>query len=238
MSNNFPNRAAATAVVDTFISNIRTNVKIDADKFGDGNNYVIGYLSGFLKAVAEENPEVMSRLSDHADLIKLQIESKQRAQIAAAEDAVDARFASQMVVNMNVVMKGRVKNRDHIMPYIGSLMKELKIHRFKRDLNVKFVRRLDDGCVGECFYDDEDIHIKIATNGTTFLQQMITLAHEMVHARQYLRKELGYNNTGGWAWKQRNAENYQYMNQPWEKEAYRLEKDMFAKCFPFEKPLK
>lgn len=94
MSKNFPNRAAATAVVDTFISNIRTNVKIDADKFGDGNNYVIGYLSGFLKAVAEENPEVMSRLSDHADLIKLQIESKQRAQIAAAEDVVDARFIS------------------------------------------------------------------------------------------------------------------------------------------------
>lgn len=93
MSKNFPNRAAATAVVDTFISNIRTNVKID-DVYGDGNNYVVGYLSGFLKAIAEENPEVMSRLSDHADLIKLQIESKQRAQIAAAEDAVDARFAS------------------------------------------------------------------------------------------------------------------------------------------------
>ena len=93
MSNNFPNRDAATAVVDTFISNIRTNVKID-DVYGDGNNYVVGYLSGFLKAIAEENPEVMSRLSDHADLIKLQIESKQRAQIASAEEAVDARFAS------------------------------------------------------------------------------------------------------------------------------------------------
>jgi hypothetical protein len=94
MSNNFPNRDAATAVVDTFISNIRTNVKIDADKFGDDNNYIIGYLSGFLKAVAEENPEVMERVIDHADMIKLQIEAKRRAKIASAEEAVDARFAS------------------------------------------------------------------------------------------------------------------------------------------------
>lgn len=141
---------------------------------------------------------------------------------------------------MVVYIEGHVKNRDHIMPYVGNLLNELKINRFNRIMTIKFKKELDEGCVGECWYDDDDgdLTLTLATKHTTFLQQMITLAHEMVHAKQYLRKELGYNKSGGWAWKKRNAEGYQYLNQPWEKEAYRLEKVLFAECFPFEKPLK
>lgn len=139
---------------------------------------------------------------------------------------------------MLVNIKGRVKNRDSVMLYVESLIKELKINRFQRVLTVKFQRVLPYGCIGECWYDDDDLTLTIATQPTTFLQQMITLAHEMVHARQYLRNELGYTKNGGWAWKKRSADGYQYENQPWEKEAYKLEKVLFAECFPFELPLK
>lgn len=84
MSNN-PNRDTAKVVVRTFISNIRTNAKID-DASSDGNNFVIGYLTGFLQSIAESDPEVMETISAHADLIRLQIETKQAA--AATEETV------------------------------------------------------------------------------------------------------------------------------------------------------
>ena len=61
---------------------------------------------------------------------------------------------------------------------------------------------------------------------------MQALAHEMVHARQFLRGQLTAE--GGFAWKGRKADGYDYMNQPWEKEAYRLERELFLDCFPFD----
>jgi hypothetical protein len=67
----------------------------------------------------------------------------------------------------------------------------------------------------------------------TFLEQMQTLAHELVHVKQYFRKELTYANTGEFCWKKRNAGGYKYENQPWEKEAFRMEKELFLECFPF-----
>ena len=53
---------------------------------------------------------------------------------------------------------------------------------------------------------------------------MQTLAHEMVHAKQYLRGELN-----GWtnSWKGRKPRNYKYENAPWEKEAYKLEMKLY-----------
>ena len=55
---------------------------------------------------------------------------------------------------------------------------------------------------------------------------MQTLAHELVHAKQYLRGELcGYSMRR----KGRKPRNYKYENAPWEKEAYRLEEELFNK---------
>ena len=55
---------------------------------------------------------------------------------------------------------------------------------------------------------------------------MQTLAHEMVHAKQFLRKELDGN-----LWKKRNYDNVKYDDQPWEKEANRLEERLYKRCF-------
>jgi hypothetical protein len=57
---------------------------------------------------------------------------------------------------------------------------------------------------------------------------MQTLAHEMVHAKQYIRGELnGYNQS----WKGRKPRNYKYENAPWEKEAYGREEELYQKCW-------
>jgi hypothetical protein len=60
---------------------------------------------------------------------------------------------------------------------------------------------------------------------------MQTLAHEMVHAKQYLRGELcGYS----MSWKGKKPRNYKYENAPWEREAYKLEAELYSKCWPID----
>jgi hypothetical protein len=132
---------------------------------------------------------------------------------------------------------GRHKNKAVVEWYCYSLAKELKIHRLGRELNIRFTsKELEDGAQGLALGDKNEVTLTIATKEYTFLEQMMTLAHEFVHAKQYFRKEL--TSEGGFAWKGRSADNFQYDNQPWEREAFRLEKELFLSCFPFDKELK
>ena len=132
---------------------------------------------------------------------------------------------------------GRHKNKEIVEWYCYSLVKALKIHRLGRELNIRFTAKaLESEAQGLAVGDKNEVTISIATKEYTFLEQMMTLAHEMVHAKQFFRKELTCE--GGFAWKGRSADNYQYDNQPWEKEAFRLEKELFLSCFPFDQELK
>ncbi len=57
---------------------------------------------------------------------------------------------------------------------------------------------------------------------------MRTIAHEMVHCKQYFRYELN-----GWSgsWKGTKPRNYKYDNAPWEREAYKREDELYEKCY-------
>ena len=61
----------------------------------------------------------------------------------------------------------------------------------------------------------------------SFDQILIWLAHEMVHLKQFVRKELYDYETGKVQWKKRMYGNVHYEDQPWEKEAYRLEEKIY-----------
>jgi hypothetical protein len=131
-----------------------------------------------------------------------------------------------------VIIEGRVKNKKKVEEYIHALAKELGINRlYSKGIFVKFYTKLDHGAQGLCWGDHKshaEISIARTSNGDAFtLEEMMqTLAHEMVHAKQYLRRELcGYS----MAWKGRKPRNYKYENAPWEKEAYRLEEELFNK---------
>mgnify|MGYP001204150257 FL=1 len=140
-------------------------------------------------------------------------------------------------------VNGRCRNEKIVHWYVCQLFKELKIHRLSsKFVSVEFVTKLDDWNQGECHGDIDEVTIFIAKKSRnkkgvvrqlTFLEQMISLAHEMVHAKQFLRGELGYSKNGDFTWKKRKAGGYKYKNQPWEKEALKGEKHLFMKCFPF-----
>lgn len=138
---------------------------------------------------------------------------------------------------IDITIQGRIKNKSLVRFYIESLIHELGMGKMRKpEILVKFRTNaggafgLCDGAKGEYAV----IHIArtcpVTQRKLGFLEMMQTLAHEMVHARQFIRGEL--KNECGWAWKGRKADGYNYDNQPWEKEAFRLEKKLFMKCFP------
>ena len=61
----------------------------------------------------------------------------------------------------------------------------------------------------------------------SFDQILTWLAHEMVHLKQFVRKELWDYETGQVQWKSRTYSRVHYDDQPWEKEAYRLESELY-----------
>lgn len=130
-------------------------------------------------------------------------------------------------------ISGRHAKKQIVDQYVRNLMESLKIHRFtSRFVDIKFKSVLDDEADGLCLGDDQEVYLTIGTKNKSFMRQMQALAHEMVHARQFLRGELTCE--GGFAWKGKNASEFKYKDQPWEIEAYKLERDLFLDCFPFD----
>jgi len=136
---------------------------------------------------------------------------------------------------MQYFIEGQIKNRAVVDCFVQKLIKELGMNRLRNPyIDIKFVNKLD--AFGLCDGDRDFARIEVAKKCPVtgrklgFIEMMQTLAHEMVHARQFIRGQL--NNENGWAWKGRNANGFDYENQPWEKEAYRLEKELFMECFP------
>ena len=61
----------------------------------------------------------------------------------------------------------------------------------------------------------------------SFDQILTWLAHEMVHLKQFVRGELFDYENGRVQWKSRTFGRVHYTDQPWEKEAYRLEEELY-----------
>ena len=137
-------------------------------------------------------------------------------------------------------IKGKHKFGNVVDVYVTNMLKHLKLHKLSNNLVVvEFVESLERGnLLGECESDKNEATILIArttkSGKVSFMEQMFSLSHEMAHVKQYFRGELSNDKDGNWKWKKELAEGLKYEDQPWEKEALILEKELFLKCFPFE----
>lgn len=112
---------------------------------------------------------------------------------------------------MNVFFNGRIAKKALVEIYVMNVCKELNIDRRKKiDMDINFSSKLQNDWLGLCTGDPTFIEIDISRN-QTFFEQMLTLAHELVHAKQFLNEEY-----------------------PSEKEAKSLEYDLFGRCFPWK----
>ena len=103
-------------------------------------------------------------------------------------------------------------------------------------LDIKLTKNLKkkEQAYGYCHITDDNLNkprefmIELDTSMIhSFDQILIWLAHEMVHLKQFVRKELYDYETGKVQWKKRMYGNVHYEDQPWEKEAYRLEEKLY-----------
>lgn len=104
---------------------------------------------------------------------------------------------------------------------VRSYSKQLNIHRLKTCIRIKLHHKLfvdkENTCNGLCeAIDKRNFIIDVALYGNW----ITTLAHEFVHVKQFARGEL---NEGLTRWKNKNHEKTEYWDQPWEKEARRLQ---------------
>ena len=103
-------------------------------------------------------------------------------------------------------IEGSVKNKELTWVYTAALMKALKIDRFnQRFVTITFKNDIGGAeglCEGDKDYADIQIAKKCPATGRKlgYIEMMKTLAHEMVHARQFLRGQLTCE--GGFAWKE------------------------------------
>ena len=99
-------------------------------------------------------------------------------------------------------------------------------------LDIKLTKDMKkkEGAYGYCHIVDDSLSkprefmIELDTSMRhSFENILIWLAHEMVHLKQFVRKELWDYETGRVQWKSRTYGKVHYDDQPWEVEAYRLE---------------
>ena len=107
--------------------------------------------------------------------------------------------------------------KDFLMPRIQNIT-----------IAVELVNNLaeKEGAEGWCM-DEGEREFTITINASQELDDILeTIAHEMVHVKQYARGEHAQLMTRGvYRWKKEYFPlDYPYKKQPWEKEAYKLEK--------------
>lgn len=104
---------------------------------------------------------------------------------------------------------------------INSFSKQLGINRLKVNIIVKFHHQLfvdhSKTASGLCeSVDKRNFVIDVALYGNW----LTTLAHELVHVKQFARGEVNSNLTH---WKNKDCSDKDYWDQPWEVEARQLQ---------------
>lgn len=138
---------------------------------------------------------------------------------------------------ISIVLNGRIKNKKAVYEYLERVATRLNIHRLRtKSIEINMRTRIAKGQhFGDCWGDTKEVEIDIARHmddGPVAYDDILkTMAHEMVHGKQYLRKELS-----GWheTWKGKETKQYNntpYSDLPWEKEALELEDILYKECW-------
>ena len=107
-------------------------------------------------------------------------------------------------------------------------------------VEIKLTKELKqkEQAYGYCHITDDNLNrprefmIELDTSMKYSFEQILTwLAHEMVHMKQWVRHELIDYDYGQTQWKSRRytLKHICYNEEPWEKEAYRLEDKLYEK---------
>ena len=129
-------------------------------------------------------------------------------------------------MNLVAAEGGNKTQRDIAEKVVDFMIGQLLPRHRTLDITVEFTKMNDDA-VGYCQMGDTNREFIIEVDKTSGIKEMVTtICHEMIHVKQYVRKEMSDNLVeGGQAtWRGRKVNpNTKYYDLPWEKEAYRLQ---------------
>ena len=135
--------------------------------------------------------------------------------------------AKKMAITL---LKGVLKKDiPNVELYLDQLQEALNIHRLNsRFIEINFKKWVQEGeAYGDCIGDKKWVTINVSKM-QSFEDQMKTLAHEMVHAEQFLRGDL----TDTFMYKGRDFSECPYEHQPWERKAHAREEKLYNKYYP------
>ena len=152
-----------------------------------------------------------------------------------------------LIKNMSVkrcLRMNSVKGNHIYVEFVGRIAQKRRITRFVRDTILHFmpkmrrpvdieittVNRCPHDYFALCWGNRNTVEIEIARGSDEVEfdidEMMLNLAHELIHAKQFLRGDL----TSTLRWGDKHADvNAAYFSQPWEREAYNKEEDIYEK---------
>lgn len=128
------------------------------------------------------------------------------------------------------VRGGNAKQKKLARDIVKFSMDYLKLNRFNLEIHLKLGRVKDAD--GYCVWEDDNIRPREFTIECRANQKkedfMTTIMHEMVHVKQYARGEMKERYLGDHRvlWKGKDHSDTTYEDQPWEKEAYKMQEVM------------
>ena len=102
------------------------------------------------------------------------------------------------------------------------------------NIEIDIVQSCEGNAAGYCLGDTDFAEIELARNcmGVAYSLDEVAkhLAHELVHAKQWIKGELGETGQIWHGVSYRGCETA-YIDRPWEEEAYRLETDLIERLW-------
>lgn len=135
---------------------------------------------------------------------------------------------------MNIRVKGGSKSQQkHVRSMVKFCTKTLMPRMKTLDITVKLTS--PDGAYGYCLELDDNRSFEIEVDKRLRLRTLLeTVAHEMVHVKQYARREL-HPVHDTWCGKTYNPKKVSYWDLPWEIEAHGRETGLFIRWAEQEK---
>ena len=128
---------------------------------------------------------------------------------------------------MITVTGGKLKQRKYVESMVQFCIDTLMPRMRTLEIEVKLCS--PKGAMGYCLETDNNRTFEIEVNRTLSYRKMLeTVAHEMVHVKQYARRELHPSNNT-WMGKTYNTDKTSYWDLPWEIEAHGREVGLFVR---------
>ena len=126
------------------------------------------------------------------------------------------------------VIGGSKSQKKHTQGMVEFCANKLMPRLYNLDITVRLCK--PKGALGYCLELEDKRTFELEIDRTQPLRQLLeTVAHEMVHVKQFARGELD-SKYKGMRWKTAHiTDDVKYMDLPWEKEAYKMEDKLAAK---------